>query len=171
MTEITESWGYKQLYAAAEQDSKREWGAHDFFAKVRWAVGRAQHYAEKTGLGAADILNAWETNRNYWYMNYYQDSNQPLIAGGQVRVFDTTEQLVAALGDRGFRCPACGGVSTNPYECDSGDSLGDRGVCDWKVYGLMSYLGRDVYVFVKDVLRGERIFMPIAWEEGETAVH
>lgn len=40
------------------------------------AVERACHYAEKTGLSASDILDAWERGRDYWYMNFYQDGNQ-----------------------------------------------------------------------------------------------
>jgi len=30
----------------------------------------------------------------------------------------------------------------------------------------MSGLGKTIFVYCKDQIRGERIFMPIAWEEG-----
>jgi len=36
--------------------------------------------------------------------------------------------------------------------------------CDWKVYGLFKDLGKGVYIFVKEKMRGETIFKPIAWE-------
>lgn len=56
------------------------------------------------------------------------------------------------------------------YDNDSNECRGnikDGGkVCDWKVYGLFGGLGKDVFVFCKDKLKGERMFMPLAWEEG-----
>lgn len=38
-------------------------------------------------------------------------------------------------------------------------------VCDWKVYGLFKDLGKGVFVYCKNEIRGERIFMPVEWEE------
>lgn len=169
--DATQSEGYKKLLAAARADEDRWPGFHDYFAKVAWVVERAEHYAEKTGLAASAILDAWETNRDYWYMNYYQESNQPRLGGERVRVFETKDDLLTAVGKLGFRCPKCNGVSTSPYVCDSGETTNDfaagRGqiVCDWKVYGLFSDLGRGVHVFVKSEMRGSLIFMPVAWEQ------
>lgn len=161
--------GYKALKTAIEEDQKREPG-RDFASKLAWVIARAQHYADKTGLDAADILDAWEKGRTYWYMNFYQDCNQPEIEGDGVRVFETKEDLRTALGDAPrFRCPACDGVSKNPYECDSGKvgktlTGGKNKPCDWKVYGLLGDLGKGVFVFVKAEMRGERLFKPVAWE-------
>lgn len=54
-------------------------------------------------------------------------------------------------------------MTKSPYVCDSGVKVkGD--VCNWKVYGLFGHLGKGVSVFVKDKLRIEKLFMPIAWE-------
>lgn len=185
--EIEASEGYKKLKASVdydiEQDEKRESSGrafHDYNAKLVWVLDRAKHYAEKTGLSQVDILNSWEKLRDYWYMNYYQDCNQPLIEGDGVRVFDTVEALMESVGKDGFRCPACDGVSRNPYECDTGKEVmvtkgkgkkaklveSDK-VCDWKVYGLFGHMGKGVYVFVKKEMRGQNVFKPVAWETEE----
>lgn len=161
---IQESEGYKKLHAAIMKDSDGGWREEDRMAKLTWAVDRARHYEDKTGVDAGDILTAWEDQRNYWYMNYYQDANQPLIKDGSLRVFNTTRDMMKSIGKPEFRCPSCNGISSSPYACDSG--IVDNGsVCDWKVYGLFRDLGRGVTVFVKGVMLIERIFMPVAWEE------
>jgi hypothetical protein len=96
-------------------------------------------------------------------MNYYQDSNQPEIKAERARVFETVTELLASIGSTGFRCPNCGGVSKSPYECTSGKKT--RGeACDWKVYGLFGHMGKGISVYVKESLKGENIFMPVAWE-------
>ncbi|MBU1692320.1 MAG: hypothetical protein KJ958_00860 [Gammaproteobacteria bacterium] len=161
---ITECEGYKKLSASVESDEQRGSGAHDYRGKLAWTVARAEHYAQKTGLSAIDILNAWEKSRDYWYMNYYQDANQPEIKGDNVRVFDTVEDLKAAIGEAKFRCPSCGGVSTNPYECNASQD------CNWKSYGLFGTMGKGANVFVKSELRGQEIFTPVAWEHDNAKV-
>lgn len=138
---------------------------HRYCDKFAWVVERAKHYEEKTGLGWEAILDSWEDARTYWYMNYYQDARQPEIKGENVRVFETTEELLRSIGDMQFRCPACGGISSSPYECDSGQEMSRGKVCDWKVYGLFRDLGKGVFVYCKGEMRGERIFMPLAWEK------
>ena len=131
---------------------------HKYCDKFKWVVDRAKHYAEKTGLPWESILDSWEEHRNYWYMNYYQEANQPEIKGNKVRVFDTVQAFREAVKDHRFRCPRCGGISSDPYECNAGR-------CDWKTYGLLP--GGGVHVFCKDAMIGEDIFMPVAWEEQE----
>jgi hypothetical protein len=142
---------------------------HAYCNKFKWIIDRANHYSEKLGIPAEEILNSWENSRDYWYMNYYQDGNQPLIDSKAIKVFDTVEELQKAIGGMNFRCPLCGGISTNPYECNSGVIVskikdGKDGPCNWKVYGFLGDLGKGVYVYVKSELRGQRIFMPVAWE-------
>lgn len=156
-----DSQGYRSLLAAVERDEERSKGFHDYRGKLAWAVERARHYAERTGLSATEILDAWERDRNYWYMNYYQESNQPEIGAGRVRVFDTIGEFLESIGERAFRCPSCGGVSSDPYTCNA-----DPDSCDWKAYGFLRTLGKGACVYVKEKLRGEEIFMPIAWEGG-----
>ncbi|MBD8037124.1 hypothetical protein H9635_10235 [Solibacillus sp. A46] len=141
---------------------------HKYCDKFKWVIDRANHYAEKTGMDAAEILNAWEEKRNYWYMNYYQECNQPEIKDNNVRIFNTLEDLKASIGEQGYRCPNCKGISTDPYECDSGVNFSDGSSikkCDWKSYGLFGTLGQGATIFVKEKLQIGTIFMPIAWEE------
>lgn len=137
---------------------------HDYCNKFNWAVDRAKSYEEKLGLNWEDILNSWEIDRSYWYMNYYQEANQPEINSDRVQVFETVEEMLKSIGEKEFRCPACGGVSTNPYQCNSGIEENGK-VCDWKVYGLFGDLGKGILVYCKDQLRGETIFMPLSWEK------
>lgn len=164
--------GYEKLAAAVTKDCEEEGGTlhpegcckcggkcdHHYCDKFKWVIDRAKAYGEATGLNWEDILDSWEQDRNYWYMNYYQDCNQPEIKGGKVRVFDTLEDFRAAIGEMKFRCPSCGKVTADPYECKA---------CGWKVYGLLGDLGKGVFVYVKDKLKGDNIFMPISWEEGK----
>jgi hypothetical protein len=167
---IEESEGYKKLLASVERDETGDTKGggkffHDYRAKLQWAVDRAKHYAEKTGLDAAAILDSWEKQRDYWYMNYYQDCNQPEIAGSggaDVHVFDTIEAAQASFDGKGFRCPACKGVSKSPYECDTKIPMaGSTKPCDWKSYGLFK---ASTFIFIKDKLAGTNIFTPVAWE-------
>jgi hypothetical protein len=162
--EIANCEGYKKLKAAVDEDEKKSPGFHDYTAKLIWALERAKHYAEKTGLSQVAVLDSWEKSRSYWYMNFYQDAELPLIEGDGVRVFGVPNDLRESIGKAGFRCPACDGVSKDPYTCDSGIKKNGK-VCDWKVYGLFRDLGKGVYIFVKSEMRGERIFKPVAWEK------
>lgn len=138
--------------------------------KFKWIIERVKHYGEKTGLDWKDILASWEESCSYWYMNYYQDCNQPLIEGERVKVFESVEDMLASVGDKKFRCPACKGITTNPYACDSGLEMEKATkktpakVCNWKVYGLFGDLGKGTYIFCKDKMKGETIFTPISWE-------
>jgi hypothetical protein len=168
MKVIEECEGYKKLLASVENDEAKSPNFHDYRKKFDWIISRAKHYAEKTGLDAADLLDEWEKLRNYWYMNYYQDANLPEIKGDYVRVFETPEDLHESIGKLGFRCPSCKGVSKSPYECDSGLEMSEGKICNWKSYGLFGTLGYGVYVFVKAAMRGENIFKPIAWESKES---
>ena len=113
-----------------------------------------QKHMEKR-LNWEDVLDSWENDRNYWYMNYYQEYNQPEI-NGKAKVFETIQELNSSIGKKGFRCPSCGKVVNDPYECN---------VCGWKVYGFLGDLGKGVFVYVKEKLRGNTIFMPVSWEE------
>lgn len=50
---------------------------HRYCNKFKWIIDRAQHYSVHTGRSIVDILNEWELNRTYSYLNYYQDSKFP----------------------------------------------------------------------------------------------
>lgn len=161
--------GYRKLLAAVEKDEALASGSHDYRGKLAWVLARARQYAERTGLTPESILDAWEQARTYWYMNYYQEAHQPVIADGKVRVFETVADLRDSIGTDGFRCPRCAGISKDPFTCDSGVEV-DGKTCDWKVYGLLGHLGKGIAVFVKEKLRGESIFMPVAWERDRLTI-
>ena len=138
---------------------------HRYCDKFKWVIDRAKHYAYVTGLDIVEILDTWEKARTYSWLNYYQECNQPkLNKHKRVLIYDTLEDALEEFGKDGFRCPACNGVTTNPYTCNSDVELENGKICDWKVYGLFGDLGRGVYLFIKSKARGERIFTPIALE-------
>jgi len=139
--------------------------SHKYCDKFKWVIDRANHYAEKLGLNWEDVFDSWESSRSYWYMNYYQDCNQPEIKGDKVRTFETVDEMLKSIGDKKFRCPMCGGISKSPYKCDSGLEMSRGKICDWNVGGLFGDLGKGIFVYCKDKLQGETIFMPVAWEE------
>jgi hypothetical protein len=172
-TEALDCDGYRKLLALVEYDETKSPRFHDYRGKLNWIVNRAKHYAEKTGLSPEAILDAWDAGRVYWYMNYYQDANQPLLDAANVRVFQTVADVVAAVGTQGFRCPYCKGVSKNPSACDSGlkvKLMNGKGLetCNWKVYGLFRDLGKGVHLFCVEKMQSQLIFMPIAWETNQT---
>lgn len=134
--------------------------SHRYCDKYKWIIERANHYAEIIGVTAEDVLEAWETKRSYWYMNFYQDSNQPRIDDDlrNVRVFETVDDFHKSVNTQEFRCPRCQKTSTNPVECSQPD-------CDWKAYGLLKTLGSGVTVITKKPIQSFHIFMPVAWEK------
>lgn len=168
--EITECEGFQKLLSAVKADEKKWGNQHDYRAKLQWVVDRAKLWSKETGLEASVILDAWEKHRSYWYMNYYQESAQPDPGKGRFRIFNTVDEFKESVGDPKFRCPLCGGISTNPYECNSGKKMTKTEICDWKVYGLFTDLGKGVYVYFLSRVAGEKIFMPIAWEKDYEAV-
>lgn len=141
---------------------------HAYCNKFKWTIDQSKHYGEKLQLNWEDVLASWEEDRSYWYMNYYQDSNQPTIKGDGVRTFETVQEMLESIGDKEFRCPCCEGISSNPYVCNSGQPMSKGKTCDWKVGGLFGDLGKGVFVYCKDKLRGETIFMPLSWEGANT---
>lgn len=136
----------------------------EYCQKFKWIIDRAKHYGKKMELDWKDVLKSWEGERRYWYLNYYQDCNQPEIKSDKVRIFDTVDEMLESMSVMKFRCPACGGISTSPYECNSGIEMIKGKRCDWKVYGLLGDLGKGIFVYCKDRLRGEIMFMPVSWE-------
>lgn len=128
----------------------------EYCDKFKWAVDRAKHYAEKTGIPYEEFLKSWEEDRDYWYLNYYQECKQPEIKGDNVRIFDTIADYHESLNQKGFRCPSCGQETSSPFVCHD---------CEWKSYGLFGCMGKGISVLVKENMALATIFMPVAWEE------
>lgn len=163
MSELEKCEGYIKLREKANSNIQHGWGEAGVNKKFDWVIERAKHYADKLDLPINDILISWVNDCNYSFVNYFQDCNQPEIKVDKVRVFDTIEQMLESIGEKRFRCPACNGISTDPYSCNSGELISNK-KCDWKVYGFLGDLGKGIYVYVKDQLKGETMFIPLAWE-------
>lgn len=131
----------------------------------KYLRNKLEEYSTALSMPKEEILEAWEKDRTYSAINYYQEAHQPSINTDKVKVFESVEEMMQAIGEKKFRCPACDGISTNPYVCDSGIEREGVKICDWKVYGLFGDLGKGVHVYIKDQMKGETIFMPISWEE------
>ena len=168
LIELKKCKGYQTLSQAVDQDIARNPKSTEYAEKLNWVIDRVLHYAEKLNLSASELflsaselLDKWEEQRSYWYMNYYQDCNMPKIEGDNVFVFETVDDFLKSIPSKKFICPCCKGITTNPYECNLGIKK-DNKACDWKVYGLFD-LG--VTVFVKDKLQFDKIFIPADWEK------
>lgn len=91
--------------------------SHKYCDKYVWVLERAKHYAEKSGKTFEEILTIWETDRSYWYMNYYQECNQPLLNSGNIIMHDDwIAELKKRFGNDAknwaFKCPQCGHIQT-----------------------------------------------------------
>ena len=77
---VSQSTGYRSLKAAYEHDIRKRYQTkRELLIKFRWVIGRAQHYAHHQNRAIEEILNEWESKRDYWWLNYYQDCNQPKL--------------------------------------------------------------------------------------------
>lgn len=65
---------------------------HKYCDKFKWVIDRAKHYGEKLGTPWEDILDSWESDRDYWYMNYYQECNQPTMTEAE-KLIEIYQQL------------------------------------------------------------------------------
>ena len=157
-----------------KQEARNSWtgeiGEQRAIKLEEYLRAKLEEYSNALGVSQIEIFEAWEKDRTYSAINYYQEANQPSIKIDRVKVFRTVEDMLEAIREKKFRCPSCGGISTNPYSCNSGLEVQKATkkkpakICDWKVYGLFGDLGKGIFVYCKDKLKGENIFMPISWE-------
>ena len=136
----------------------------EYCSKFKWAIDRAKHYGEKLNIPWKEVIQSWEETRNYWYMNYYQECNQPEIESEDVFIFESAEEMREKVGKE-FVCPCCKGISTNPYECNSGKEVSKGKKCDWKAYGLLQF--NLAFIYCKKERKGTKIFMPKAFVKEE----
>lgn len=158
----------EQIIEHLKQQARESWSGRTGEERAenleKYLRSKLKEYSKALGISQEEILKSWEEDRSYSTINYYQECNQPSIKNDKTKVFETVEDMLKAIGKREFRCPSCGGISSSPYECNSGLEMAKGKICDWKVYGLFGDLGKGVFVYCKDKLKGETIFMPIAWE-------
>lgn len=138
----------------------------------KWILDRSQHYADFLGLSTEEILTAWERERDYWYMNFYQDGNQPPLSGERKNTYIFDDEATARVAisqckeEKKFRCALCREPTKSPQTCDSGAIVenikdGKDGPCNWTSYGLFK---TGVTLVVKSPFCIYQIFMPIALE-------
>lgn len=78
--EISQSEGYRKLKAAMIYDiQERHRSKAESHKKFRWVIARAMHYAHHQNRTIIEVLNDWESKRSYWWLNFYQESNQPRL--------------------------------------------------------------------------------------------
>lgn len=138
-------------------------------SKLKWVLDRADAYADACKVKRDDVLKAWETKRNYWWLNFYQDCNQPdpaRMKGTPVVLYaDWLKEGSRLYGpdmlDWRLKCPACGHIQTlrefkdagvdeeNAFTCcASRFNLGSNKTCKWTTGGLLRIGG--VYVVRPD---------------------
>lgn len=132
--------------------------------KVRDVITRVcDEYGKAFGISPDEVFEAIESERTYWAVNYYQDANFPLL--DNVTIYETIDDFRKTVDGKGFRCPRCSGVSTDPYACNSGDDMEPGKTCDWKSFGLFGCLDGGHTVLVKSEFpahaKPTTIFMPV----------
>lgn len=82
---FSQTTGYKSLKAAYIEDIKRSWrNKKEGRKKFQWVIDRAKHHAYHKGVSIWTILNFWESKRDYWWLNYYQNMNQPKLIKNKI---------------------------------------------------------------------------------------
>lgn len=132
--------------------------------KLDWVLLRAQQYADYCHVTRDDVLSAWEERRGYWWINFYQDANQPDLSKSENHVMTLSEWEAEGkrrFGDEQldwkFKCPACGHIQSmrefkdarlEPQlaylNCASRHGLGGKADCKWTIGGLLSLGGQYV---------------------------
>ncbi len=163
----------KKLKEAVEHDENNQKGFHNYQEKLDWIIERAKHYSEKTGIDASEIIKGWEEQRDYWYMNFYQEANQPEIKADKVIIAESSEDFFRRFPSRKWICPNCKGISKDPFLCDSGVKLklingsNKKEICNWSAGGLFGTLGNGVHVFLKDKMKLVGIFKPLELKDAK----
>ena len=162
--------GYASLMEAYTNDlNERSRTKEELDAKLQWILDRASAYASACNCTRDDVLKAWETKRNYWWINFYQDCNQPdpaRMKGTPIVLYanwlkEGTRLYGPDMLDWRLKCPACGHVQTLREFRDAGVEeeraftccasrfgFGGRPDCKWTTGGLLRIGG--VYVIRPD---------------------
>ncbi|EKO3657438.1 hypothetical protein M3906_000250 [Vibrio metschnikovii] len=83
---FSQTKGYKSLKEAYMRDARRAGkearpmrNKEEFYKKFQWVISRCIHYSQALNKQPWDILDEWESKRDYWWLNFYQESKQPKI--------------------------------------------------------------------------------------------
>ena len=81
---VSKSPGYisikdKYIYDASKGNTGRS--KQELYRHFKWIISRAKHYAYTKNVDIEVILNYWasDSNRDYWWLNAYQDNNLPRL--------------------------------------------------------------------------------------------
>ena len=130
--------GLPSLKEAFKHDLVARWHSKDELeAKLQWVLDRADKYAAFCGATRDEVLAAWESKRDSWWLGYYAEHKQPDPRGFQGKPVlsydDWLERGKALYGpdmlDWKFVCPVCGHVQTLREFADGGVDP-DYGVCN-----------------------------------------
>lgn len=90
--ELARSPGYQSLKAAYKRDAHKAGQQPrpmrrkaELYAHFCWVINRAKHYAYCHGVSMEAVLDLWESQRDYWWLNFYQEGRQPKLASGKPR--------------------------------------------------------------------------------------
>jgi len=141
----------------------------EYCAKYYWVLKRATSYSIDLNMPLSEILEGWEHDRDYWYLNYYQECNQPVLTGTggmPIRIVEDPEDFMKQIDNRKeFICPKCGRLGPSYQECEGRKDGNELLDCDWASYGLFKTMGKGVIVVMKRPFKVLEIFMPAAWAE------
>ncbi len=125
-------------------------------------------YSAALGVGQAELLAAFEKNRKYRATSFYRRTNFPRLEN--LTLLANMREFRKRYPSGCFRCPACGGISSNPVQCNSGleRGAGDaRHRCDYKSY-WPEHAGKGMRVLFREEFIEKpvvfEIFMPIEVE-------
>jgi len=54
----------------------------EFLKLFNWVINRAKHHAHHTGKPIDEILTEWESQRDYWWLNFYKTAMQSKFHSG-----------------------------------------------------------------------------------------
>lgn len=78
--EVCKCPGYITLKKAMTTDITRKHRSKaESLKQFQWVIARAKHYAYHLRKPIQEVLNEWESKRDYWWLNYYQESRQPKL--------------------------------------------------------------------------------------------
>ena len=154
MAQENTSKGIASLQAAYQSDLQAGNQSQEVLdKKLKWVLERADQYAKACNTTRDRILEAWETKRTYWWINFYQECNQPNLeehgTTPVVMVKDWLKEAQERFGkeplDWKFACPCCKAYTC----CASRFGLGGKDNCKYTTSGLIR-LGR--YVISEDFI-------------------
>lgn len=99
--------GYVSLKVAYENSAMKAdaFRKDALYKQFQWVINRAKHYAHYRGLNLDEVLDQWEVRRNYYWCNYYQDSNFPRLDVPDVKRGPLTLNKIRRIAKAGYRDP------------------------------------------------------------------